>query len=131
MALGRAAEIGDLEALRAEAIRILEKNDRGGYTIPTEGLYPFQWNWDSAFCAMGIATYSTDRAWDELERLYEGQWASGLVPHIVFHRAVDSYYPGPDVWGTDHEPATSGISQPPLTATATLRIIQQTVRSGI
>jgi hypothetical protein len=130
MALGRAAKIGDVVALRAEAIRILEKNDRGGYTIPTEGLYPFQWNWDSAFCAMGIATYNADRAWSELEQLYKGQWASGLVPHIIFHREIDSYYPGPDVWGTNHDVATSGVSQPPLTATAALRILQQTTSSG-
>ena len=31
------------------------RNDRGGYTVPTEGLYPYQWNWDSAFVALGFA----------------------------------------------------------------------------
>ena len=31
-----------------------EKNDRGGYTVPTAGLYPYQWNWDSAFVALGF-----------------------------------------------------------------------------
>lgn len=123
MVPGDTAEFGDAAALRAEAIRVLQNNDRGGYTIPTETLYPFQWNWDSAFCAMGIATYDVDRAWSELEHLYLGQWSSGLLPHIVFHRAEDSYYPGPEVWGASHQPPTSGISQPPLTATATRRIL--------
>ena len=111
--------------MRTEAARILRANDRGGYTIPTEGLYPFQWNWDSAFSAMGIATYDVDRAWRELELLYRGQWENGLLPHIVFHQSVDSYYPGPEVWGASHQPPTSGISQPPLTATATCRILEQ------
>ena len=29
----------------------LAKNDRGGYTVPTANLYPYQWNWDSVFAA--------------------------------------------------------------------------------
>ena len=31
----------DLDAL---AHSILKDNDLGGYTIPTKGLYPYQWN---------------------------------------------------------------------------------------
>lgn len=101
---------------------VLARNDRGGYTVPTEGLYPFQWNWDSAFVSMGFATYDLDRACRELERLVEGQWDDGMLPHIVFHQASDTYFPGPDVWNTEHrrrqEPATSGITQPPMFAMA-------------
>src|SRR5690606_32049307 len=62
-----------------EARRILAVNDRGGYTVPTDRLYPFQWNWDSAFVAMGFALYDVDRAYRELERLAEGQWADGMI----------------------------------------------------
>ena len=29
-----------------QARAILRGNDRGGYTVPTHRLYPFQWNWD-------------------------------------------------------------------------------------
>lgn len=36
---------------------ILTANDRGGYTVPTDRLYPFQWNRDSAFVAMGCGIY--------------------------------------------------------------------------
>ena len=46
--------------LDAEALAILKKNDRGGFTIPTARLYPFQWNWDSAFIAIGLATYDRE-----------------------------------------------------------------------
>ena len=37
-----------------EAIRIIKMNDLGGYTVPTNRLYPYRWNWDSGFTALGI-----------------------------------------------------------------------------
>ena len=55
---------------------ILRGNDRGGYTVPTDGLYPYQWNWDSAFAAWGFASYDLDRAWTELDTLFSAQWAA-------------------------------------------------------
>ncbi len=109
--------------VRAAARAVLAANDRGGYTVPTAGLYPFQWNWDSAFVAMGFATWDGDRALTELERLVEGQWPDGMIPHVVFHRPSDTYFPGPEVWGTEASrpaggPPTSGLTQPPVFATA-------------
>jgi hypothetical protein len=101
---------------RAQAV--LRDNDRGGYTVPTTGLYPYQWNWDAAFCALGWITFDEPRAWRELERLLEGQWADGMVPHIVFHAQSDTYFPGPEVWRTPHVPPTSGITQPAVLASA-------------
>jgi hypothetical protein len=109
--------------VRQAARAVLAANDRGGYTVPTARLYPFQWNWDSAFVAMGFATGDCDRALTELEHLARGQWSDGMIPHIVFHGPSDTYFPGPDVWGTGSRapagrPATSGITQPPVFATA-------------
>lgn len=109
-----------------QAKRILVTNDRGGYTVPTDRLYPFQWNWDSAFVAMGFALYDTDRAYRELERLVEGQWADGMIPHIVFHQPSDTYFPGPDVWRTSHAIPTSGITQPPVFAIALRKLHEAT-----
>ncbi len=105
-------------------------NDRGGYTVPTDRLYPFQWNWDSAFVAMGFAAYDIDRAYRELERLAEGQWADGMIPHIVFHQPSDTYFPGPDVWRTHHVIPTSGITQPPVFAMALRKIYETAVATG-
>lgn len=99
-----------------EARAILRKNDRGGYTVPTDGLYPYQWNWDSAFAAWGYSTFDLPRAWQELETLMTSQWEDGMVPHIIFHQSDSGYFPGPDVWATGQSPQTSGISQPPVTA---------------
>ncbi|MEM1236401.1 MAG: hypothetical protein AAGI10_05465 [Pseudomonadota bacterium] len=101
----------------ARARAILQGNDRGGYTVPTAGLYPYQWNWDSAFAAWGFATFDVDRAWEELETLFSGQWANGMVPHILFHKDDPGYFPGPDVWASGTTPPSSGISQPPVAAT--------------
>jgi hypothetical protein len=42
--------------LDKQARKILRGNDRGGYTVPTSGLYPYQWNWDSGFAAWGFST---------------------------------------------------------------------------
>ena len=109
-------------ALDAAARAILLRNDRGGYTVPTHGLYPFQWNWDSAFVALGFAEFDRDRAWREVETLVSGQWDDGMIPHIVFHQDDAGYFPGPGVWGTGKVPATSGITQPPVLATIVRRL---------
>jgi len=122
-----------MTTLRMEeaAHSILARNDRGGYTVPTDRLYPFQWNWDSAFVAMGFATFDVDRAYRELERLIEGQWDDGMIPHIVFHAPSDSYFPGPDVWGTPHRIPTSGITQPPVFGIALRHVHEAAVASGM
>src|SRR6056297_3443005 len=96
-------------ALDEQARAILRGNDRGDYTVPTAGLYPYQWNWDSAFAAWGFSTFDIDRAWTELETLFSAQWPDGMAPHIVFWKPDPGYFPGPDVWGAPHEPASSGI----------------------
>src|SRR5574341_2023077 len=41
--------------LRDEAIAVLTKNHRDGYTVPAIGLYPYQWCWDSGPIALGWA----------------------------------------------------------------------------
>ncbi|CTQ49442.1 MGH1-like glycoside hydrolase domain-containing protein [Jannaschia donghaensis] len=105
-------------SLRQKAIDTLLANDRGGFTIPTSGLYPHQWNWDSAFVALGIATYDTDRAWAEVTSLLEGQWPDGMVPSIIFRSDDPDYFPGPSRWGVTPGPIPStGVSQPPVLAT--------------
>ena len=116
--------------LDEQARAILRGNDRGGYTVPTAGLYPYQWNWDSAFAAWGFATFDLPRAWAEMETLFEGQWDSGMVPHILFHKPDPGYYPGPDVWGGTGPIPSSGISQPPVAAIFARRIYEMDPEMG-
>lgn len=109
--------------LHQRAIETLVKNDRGGFTIPTAGLYPYQWNWDSAFCALGIATYDMDRAWAEITSLIEGQLPDGMIPSIIFREDSPDYFPGPSRWGKTHGTIPStGVSQPPVLATVVRQI---------
>ena len=110
-----------MTTLSDHARQILRNNDQGGYTIPTAELYPYQWNWDSVFVAMGFAAFDHDRAWREIETLFEAQWPDGMVPHIVFRVDEPSYFPGPDVWQANIGPLpSSGISQPPVAASIVL-----------
>lgn len=96
------------------ALAILTENDRGGYTVPTKGLYPFQWNWDSCLTALGQRHTDEGRAWTEIETLLDHQWPDGMVPHIIFHEDDDGYFPGPATWRTGRPVPTSGITQPPV-----------------
>ncbi len=115
----------DRSALRDLAIEVLKENDLGTYTVPTKGLYPFQWNWDSCLTALGQAHFDEARAWTEIETLFAQQWPDGMVPHIVFHVYSDGYFPGPDVWGTDRPTATSGITQPAVAGFAVRRLFER------
>ena len=108
-----------MEQLIQDAIRVLNGNWQNGFTIPCKGLYPFQWNWDSGFIALGWAHIDIEKSKEELRSLLKGQWSNGFIPHIVFHNPSDSYYPGPEVHGahlSPHSPKvpTSGITQPPV-----------------
>ncbi|MGH3313146.1 MAG: MGH1-like glycoside hydrolase domain-containing protein [Streptomyces sp.] len=123
-ALGRA----ERHRLRREARRVLFGNWTGNSTVPSRGLYPHQWSWDSAFIAIGLRHLSPVRAQRELETLFGAQWADGRMPHIVFDTGVplDAYFPGPDFWQTSATAQagpprgleTSGIVQPPVHALA-------------
>lgn len=97
-----------------KAAAILAENDRGTYTVPTKGLYPFQWNWDSCLTALGQRHTDERRAWQEIETLAAHQWPDGMIPHIVFHAEDEGYFPGPPVWQTGRPTPTSGITQPPV-----------------
>ena len=107
--------------LRDRAAAVLHANDAGSWTRAAPVLYPHQWSWDSAFIAIGWAHLDVRRAMTELESLFAAQWATGMVPHLVFRAGKDHpYFPGPEWWDTSVSPAapaapvkTTGICQPP------------------
>ena len=111
--------------LYKRAAEILELNDRGHYTVPTSGLYPFQWNWDSCLVSLGQQHVDEARAWTELVTLFEHQWEDGMVPHIIFHKHDDGYFPGPEVWKTGRAVPTTGITQPPVAGFAACRLFER------
>ncbi|MGW0820059.1 MGH1-like glycoside hydrolase domain-containing protein [Streptomyces sp. NPDC002845] len=116
-------------SLHSRAAGVLEGNWTGASTVPSRGLYPHQWSWDSAFIAIGLRHLSPLRAQTELETLLAAQWGDGRIPHIVFNPSVplDAYFPSPDFWrsstagraaGAPRTVQTSGIVQPPVHALA-------------
>ncbi len=114
--------------LLAKAQQILTENSRAdSYTVPSGRLYPYQWNWDSGFIALGWACFDYQRALREVESLFIGQWKNGMVPHIVFHEFEEHYAPGPLDWQVpdhvkDQQVCTSGITQPPIIGSVLYRI---------
>lgn len=109
---------------------ILDRNWTGGYTKPSPALYPHQWNWDSCFIAMGYTHYDETRAMTELRSLLSHQWENGMIPQIVFNpSALGNYFPEPDFWQVPGGRLTSGITMPPLHATACLTVYRKT-RNG-
>ena len=108
------------------AKEVLINNRRSGYTLPTNNeLYPAQWNWDSAFIALGYSYFNMEYAIEELEKLISGQWEDGMIPHILFHDNDDSYFPNHKTWDCGNKVPSSGITQPPIIATIIKKIVDQ------
>ena len=123
--------------LAARAAYLLRGNDLGVMTTAAPLLYPHMWSWDAAFVAIGLAPLSVERAVVELDTLLSAQWANGMIPHIVFAKEDDGYFPGPARWACSALSAdaprnrdTSGITQPPVHAIAVERILDHARRRG-
>ena len=111
----------------ARARAVLEANRRGTWTCPSSTLYPHQWLWDSCFIAMGLARSDPGRAAGELRSLFRGQWANGMLPHMIFAEDVNDVG-SRRIWQSERNPLaprdvrTSCITQPPLVAVAAQRV---------
>lgn len=118
----------DAKTLAIGARAILDSNDRGTFTVPAGEMYPHQWLWDSCFIAIGIRHYDVERAKIEILNLFRGQWANGMVPHILFTDGGKSFFPDKNAWRSWINPYapddvnTSGITQPPMLAEAIVQI---------
>ncbi len=107
------------QKLISKAREILNNNyQEKGFTIPCLGLYPFQWNWDSGFIAIGFAHFDMEKAKKEIKTLIDSQWSNGFIPHIIFHNESDTYFPGPEFHQSSLSPLvvnkvpTTGMTQP-------------------
>jgi hypothetical protein len=88
---------------------------------------------------MRLAHLDGRRAAHELQTLFDAQWTTGKVPHIVFNPDAPplSYFPGAERWNCNEispdAPAlvhTSGICQLPVHAIAVGRIWETARREG-
>jgi neutral trehalase len=124
----------DLDTLALRSKSILKLNDLGVSTKPSPKLYPHQWNWDSAFIAIGLSHSDPNRAQTEIKSMLRAQWKTGMIPHIVFNPDAVDYHPGPEYWKSHIRAApasirTSGITQPPVLAQAALDVYQHSPQS--
>jgi glycogen debranching enzyme len=128
----------DFDALADRARVVLDTNRRGDWTCPSATLYPHQWLWDSSFVAIGLARDDPARAAGELRALFRGQWANGMLPHMLFADGVDDVGSA-RIWRSRQNPlaprdvATSCITQPPVPAIAVERVadaLSPTERAG-
>jgi hypothetical protein len=113
--------------LERAARAVLERNRRGSFTCPSSTLYAHQWLWDSCFIAIGVAHYDAPRAAGELRALFRGQWANGMLPHMVFADGREDFG-SRRIWKSKRFPLaprgldTSCVTQPPLTSIAVERV---------
>lgn len=107
--------------------QVLEENWRDGHTIPAGGLYPHQWLWDSCFNAIGLRNIDVGKAQQELRNLLRGQWANGMLPHMIF-ADNDKHSQDRKIWQSWRNPNspddlnTSGMTQPPMLAEAVVKV---------
>ncbi|MBI3739633.1 MAG: glycoside hydrolase, partial [Chloroflexi bacterium] len=120
-----------MHSIVERAKRVLAENDLGAWTKPSPKLYPHQWNWDSAFIAIGLARWNLERAKTEIRSLLRGQWRNGMISHIIYNPEATGYYPDPHVWQISLSPdaplasLTSGITQPPMITLAAFEIARR------
>ncbi len=107
---------------RMQAQAVLRLNDMGSFTKPSPHQYPHQWNWDSAFIALGLMQFDLPRACAEVRSLLHAQWRDGMVPHIIYPTGASDYFPPPEFWQSENLPQagpipSSALTQPPVLAT--------------
>ena len=114
------------------AQKILIGNRKRGYTLPTNNkLYPAQWNWDSAFIALGYSYFNLKFALKEIKTLLDGQWKDGMIPHILFHDTNTNYYPNHTAWNCGNKVRSSGITQPPVLASILKQMGPDTFKNNV
>lgn len=119
-------------SIEKRAALILADNHRLTHTVPAPNNYPHQWLWDSSFVAVGLSHLDPDKADIEITSLLEGQWANGMLPHMLFNRDKLGSNPKLNLdyilWNSHRSPDaptdvfTSGITQPPIVAEAVQQV---------
>ncbi len=109
-------------AILDRAVRpVFEEHWRApGFTVPNATTYPWQWLWDSCFCAIVHADLGDEeRAVLELRSALAHQGPTGFVPHVTYWGDalfLESF------WGRS---ATSAITQPPMFGHAVVELVRR------
>jgi hypothetical protein len=105
---GNLPSAGELaERSRAVLEAAWRSDGDGGFCVPNQTTYPWQWLWDSCFHAVVWARLDDERAVLELESALVDQDDDGFVPHLRYVGGG----PHDDFWG---RATSSSITQPPM-----------------
>lgn len=125
----------ELSSLASSASQVLRENiwhdgpgnrytAAAGKVIPKDEkearfLYPFQWEWDTAFTAAW--TDNPAQGASDIEKFMAAQGENGFLGHIRYNRRlIADYFPPPKIYYPDGVPQqgelTSKITQPPAMA---------------
>lgn len=119
-----------------DSVRLLmEKNRRmtdiSQFTVPSGGLYPFQWLWDSCFHAIVLAHFDIELAKQEMRAVLARPLPSGMLPHMIYWTKEGTMVPN---WGRESRGETinsswktsgsSSLTQPPVVAQTVLRLYE-------
>lgn len=119
------------DRIKGQARSQLEQNWTGEFYAPhLEGAFPDNFLWDTCFVAMGLAEDDPIHAGTQLVQLMRYQWPNGMIAN----QNVDKDRRGTIIerlnFRTDKSPCapedqpTSGFSQPPMIAEATMTVAQ-------
>ncbi len=118
--------MSDAEAAAGRAEAVLRRNWAEGeredvpyaYTRPSPRRYPWQWYWDSCFCAIAWRGIDPARSRLELETLLRSRRDDGFIGHTIFWDRPVSWYRRGFYNLTDPKAFTTETIQPPLLAWA-------------
>ena len=88
------------------------------YTRPSPTRYPWQWYWDSCFCAIAWRRFDPARARAELETLLRAQRPDGFIGHTIFWERPVSLLRLPFYNVPSRRAFSTETIQPPLLAWA-------------
>ena len=127
-----------VDVLHKNVVSLAMDNGKGKqpyrHTMPSPQFYVHQWLWDSCMHAMALVHVDRARAYDELRSLIAGQWSNGNIGAITYNPQETSYYSKAENWHTDAFARgtikTTGITQPPLLATAVEYVYRHSPRDA-
>ena len=128
----------DASALDAEAERILRLNDRGGYTVPTDGLYPLPVELGFRLCRARLRRLRHRPGLDrDRDAVHRAMGQTGWCRISCFTARTRDIFRGPMSGGTETalgrggaRVPSSGISQPPVAASLAWRIYREDPEAG-